>query len=594
MLNAATASNKALLKAAQACIDKGQYDLAEGYVMQALAKDMNYAPALALMTDVSYLKGASNFAYLMMAIKADPDELAYKERFLDLNWPQWAVQYEELTHFAILECLKSAEELDCSRLQRFWYSHLILTPEFRRSCDLTALRRFDPLAEEEFGKISDFSGFLIPYFLLGLKHLVVAQPLFEALIVRLRRRLLDDFGTGKKLSAADHLTLASALAHYAFHTDYILDVTAEEDEKVATLKARVEDGDMAAGTVAMLACCMPLYKLANADALEAALGDDDALGGLIAEQITEYKALRAAAAIPAVTIIDDEVSRLVQKQYEEFPYPRWKTLSKVSIGRAWKEQMQHDDIIRALNARKMKVLNAGCGTGQEACITGVFLPASDVLAVDLSRTSLAYAANQARRYDVRNVTFRQADILRLRELGREFDYITTSGVLHHMRDPMAGWRTLCEILKPGGIMGVALYSTIARQHIAKTRAVIAEKGYAADTAGMRAFRRDAPGLLACATLDSIADSSDYYSANTCRDLLFHVQEHTFTLPQIGECLAELKLEFAGLRVQPAIRLEYLKLYPDDQKMTNLDNWHAFELKNPGMFYGMYHFWCRKA
>jgi hypothetical protein len=31
----------------------------------------------------------------------------------------------------------------------------------------------------------------------------------------------------------------------------------------------------------------------------------------------------------------------------------------------------------------------------------------------------------------------------------------------------------------------------------------------------------------------------------CRDLLFHVQEHRFSLPQIGATLEELGLDFVG-------------------------------------------------
>ena len=61
----------------------------------------------------------------------------------------------------------------------------------------------------------------------------------------------------------------------------------------------------------------------------------------------------------------------------------------------------------------------------------------------------------------------QADILGLSQLKQKFDIIESVGVLHHMDEPMAGWRTLTDLLKPSGLMKIGLYSDLARQHIAK-------------------------------------------------------------------------------------------------------------------------------
>ena len=42
--------------------------------------------------------------------------------------------------------------------------------------------------------------------------------------------------------------------------------------------------------------------------------------------------------------------------------------------------------------------------------------------------------------------------------------------------------------------------------------------------------------------------SDFFSLSTMRDLIFHVQEHRFTLPQIKGCLDELGLKFCGFEI----------------------------------------------
>ena len=48
-------------------------------------------------------------------------------------------------------------------------------------------------------------------------------------------------------------------------------------------------------------------------------------------------------------------------------------------------------------------------------------------------------------------------------LNKKFDIIESAGVLHHMADPVAGWRTLTNCLKPNGLMKIGLYSNLARQ-----------------------------------------------------------------------------------------------------------------------------------
>ena len=43
----------------------------------------------------------------------------------------------------------------------------------------------------------------------------------------------------------------------------------------------------------------------------------------------------------------------------------------------------------------------------------------------------------------------------------KFDIIESAGVLHHMSEPMTGWRVLTDLLKPSGLMRIGLYSELA-------------------------------------------------------------------------------------------------------------------------------------
>ena len=96
-------------------------------------------------------------------------------------------------------------------------------------------------------------------------------------------------------------------------------------------------------------------------------------------------------------------------------------------------------------------------------------------------------------------------------------------------------------------------------------------------------------------LNTLTQSEDFYSTSAVRDLLFHVQEHRFTIPQISEILINFKLEFLGFDIpNPSIKNEYSKIFPNDKKNILLENWHQFEIDNPETFGAMYQFWVKKS
>ena len=87
---------------------------------------------------------------------------------------------------------------------------------------------------------------------------------------------------------------------------------------------------------------------------------------------------------------------------------------------------------------------------------------------------------------------------------------------------------------------------------------------------------------------------DFYSMSNFRDLLFHVQEHRFTIPQISQILNELGLVLIGFEVSDNRAMtSFKKRYPEPTDAYNLDKWHEFETSNPSLFTGMYQFWLQK-
>jgi ubiquinone/menaquinone biosynthesis C-methylase UbiE len=100
-----------------------------------------------------------------------------------------------------------------------------------------------------------------------------------------------------------------------------------------------------------------------------------------------------------------------------------------------------------------QILDAGCGTGR---FSDVFhrWGAAHVTAVDLSQSIDVAKENLAGR---ENITFVQADLMRLPFPKQSFDVILSWGVLHHTPNCAAAFRELATYLKPGGILAVYIY-----------------------------------------------------------------------------------------------------------------------------------------
>lgn len=220
-------------------------------------------------------------------------------------------------------------------------------------------------------------------------------------------------------------------------------------------------------------------------------------------------------------------------------------------------------------------------------------PQARVLAVDLSLSSLCYARRKSRERGLANVEYAQGDITRLSSIGRTFDVVSSVGVLHHLADPMAGWRQLLSLLKPGGLMMLGFYSEIARRNVVAARDFIAERGYGSDAAEIRRCRQDLIEAEGGQRFRQLATFRDFYAISELRDLIFHVQEHRFTLPAIAAMLDELRLDLVGFPLAPQVLRKYRARFPDDAANTDFDHWSTFEAQFPDTFISTYAFWAQR-
>ena len=107
--------------------------------------------------------------------------------------------------------------------------------------------------------------------------------------------------------------------------------------------------------------------------------------------------------------------------------------------------------------RDKVVLDAGCGNARHAYYAGRY-GSREVVAMDLSDAVETAYANVGK---MPNVHVVQGDIYHppftRSETGGPFDFIYSIGVLHHLPDPEAGFRSLLRFLRPGGAIFAWVY-----------------------------------------------------------------------------------------------------------------------------------------
>jgi SAM-dependent methyltransferase len=298
-----------------------------------------------------------------------------------------------------------------------------------------------------------------------------------------------------------------------------------------------------------------------------------------------------AHALPTFGTITDKVSMKIGAQYADAPYPRWTSLNvPEASGRLTMARSLSNDN-RLHSVKRPSVLIAGCGTGQHAIVSALgYGPKSSVLGVDLSRTSLSYAARMTKTFAVKNLTLAQGDILDIDSLGRTFDIIESIGVLHHTADPMESWRQLLNVLKPSGLMAVGVYSASARAGLSKYRAGLDHTEPPSDNV-IRTLRHN---MIRAPQNDferSIIQSADFNTLSNLRDLLFNVHEIPLTLHEIRDFIDLQGLRFLGFDASPATTTRFIDAKGHDA-LGDLDAWIAFEGKNSDAFEAMYVFWVQ--
>ena len=432
---------------------------------------------------------------------------------------------------------------------------------------------------------------LIVYLRLG----IISELFLEKYMTRLRQDLLDQITTSIATDAqtvprATALTLVVAFAIQGLRSDFVFSQGDKETQQVENLADQIGTDfnhalDLDFLKIAAVAMYQPLSLHPRAQQLLEAchtVGGPDAalLAQVHLEEPFEEEVIRSG--IPSISQITDATSRAVRWQYEENPYPKWHRLPV---------RLKESPTSPPPAGRSLLI--AGCGTGKQVIVAAMKTPSRAITAVDLSLSSLAYGIRKCREYGLSNVTFMQGDLLEFETWDRRFDDISCVGVLHHMKNPALGLRALKFAMARGHGLKVGVYTESGRQNVVAGIALRENLGLSTSPSDMRRLRKIVADLTDDHPAKSMMGWRDFYSLSEWRDLVFHVQEHRFTVQTFGKIAREAGLGIKRMNIPHKALTAFKQAYPEANPGSDIAKWHTVEMNNPGIFGPMYNFHLTK-
>jgi SAM-dependent methyltransferase len=192
----------------------------------------------------------------------------------------------------------------------------------------------------------------------------------------------------------------------------------------------------------------------------------------------------------------------------------------------------------------MDILVAGCGTSQ-AAVFAYTNPDADIVGIDISQPSLDHHHHLRDKYRLRNLELHLLPIEDVGTLGRDFDLVVSTGVLHHLADPGRGMQALAGCLRPEGVAAIMIYARYGRTGVEMLQSVFRDLGLVQDEASLAVVRDTLASLPQEHPLRSyLAIAPDLSSDAGLVDTFLHGRDRSYT---VDDCLG--LVASAGLTFQ---------------------------------------------
>ncbi|CAA7624214.1 conserved hypothetical protein [Candidatus Terasakiella magnetica] len=241
----------------------------------------------------------------------------------------------------------------------------------------------------------------------------------------------------------------------------------------------------------------------------------------------------------------------VEKQYRQWVYPEPVTDLAMAIETGGYqiadptlvEQVLWPDRPMPPNTR---ILVAGCGTHQAAWLAYTN-PKSQVLGIDLSDSSLALSQALKAKHKLDNLRLMRLDLHDVAQLGESFDFVISTGVLHHLPEPKRGLLALKEVLAEDGVMHLMLYGRYHRAGVYMIQDALARMGVEQTQEGVNFTRMLVQSLPDWHAVQPYVRSAvdDLRWDGGVVDTFLHKQDRAYTIPQILDLVEDCGLIFQG-------------------------------------------------
>jgi SAM-dependent methyltransferase len=191
----------------------------------------------------------------------------------------------------------------------------------------------------------------------------------------------------------------------------------------------------------------------------------------------------------------------------------------------------------------LEILVAGCGTSQAARYA-LREPDARITAIDISDTSLRYTRELQQKYQLENLELHRLSIENVRELGRTFDQVVCTGVLHHLPDPDVGLRALRDVLRPQGAMHLMVYALYGRTGVYMMQEYCRLLGITTSDTDLRELGEILQKLPPSHPIAAVLRGAiDVNHPDALADALLHPNDRAYTVPQLYAWLERCGMSF---------------------------------------------------
>jgi SAM-dependent methyltransferase len=247
---------------------------------------------------------------------------------------------------------------------------------------------------------------------------------------------------------------------------------------------------------------------------------------------------------------DDPRADVVSHQYERWRYPQpianldslggnsWYWFDPSHFHRImWPDREYRPDL---------DILIAGCGTNQ-AAVFAYRNRGAKVVGVDISQPSLDHQQYLKDKHGLWNLDLHLLPIEELPSLGREFDLIVSTGVIHHLADPLAGMKALAGCLRRDGTIAMTLYAKYGRQGVEQLQSAFRDLGLRQDEASVEMVKATlsmlSPSHPVQSYLQIEGDELQYDGAVV--DTFLHGRDRSYDVDDCLDLVTSAGLDFQG-------------------------------------------------